>query len=195
MYVFCLPCITSYIITSGGPSLNGMATKEFTPAERIRELNDINEEFSRLLEHAGQALKALSPSAGDEGDDLFARKTAFEDNTRKFYTDLQSATAKCKRQVYALEEAGIIAPEAPTPLSSAQQQPGQIPLGSRQGLGRDGSPVFSAQSNSQMYRITNGGLGNLDVGWLNSRGNKVGVEKEAELMEDAKQLLEDILDQ
>lgn len=170
-----------------------MATKKFTPADRIRELNDINEEFSRLLEHAGRALKALSPNAGDEGDDLYARKSVFEVNSKNFYIDLQSATAKCKRQIYALEEAGIIAPEAQTPLSNVQQWPGQIPLGSRQGMGRSSPAVLSAQSASQIDRITNGGLGNLDVGWLNSRGNKVGAEKEAELVEDAKILLEGIL--
>ncbi|KAH0389943.1 hypothetical protein KCU89_g16133, partial [Aureobasidium melanogenum] len=42
-------------------------------------------------------------------------------------------------------------------------------------------------------RITNGGLGNLDVGLLNSRGNSVGLDKEAELIAEAKQMIAEML--
>ena len=38
--------------------------------------------------------------------------------------------------------------------------------------------------------ITGGGLGSLDVGWLNSRNDNVGKEMEAELWEDAQLLVE-----
>lgn len=38
--------------------------------------------------------------------------------------------------------------------------------------------------------ITGGALGSLDVGWLNSRNDNVGKEMEAELWEEAQQLVE-----
>ena len=88
--------------------------------------------------------------------------------------------------MYALEEANIIAAEIHTLSSSApsrQQQPNG-------GTGR-GAPATASLAEPE--RITNGGLGNLDVGWLNSRGNKVGVEKEAELMKEARELAEQVL--
>jgi hypothetical protein len=36
-------------------------------------------------------------------------------------------------------------------------------------------------------------MGNQDIGWLNSRGNRVGADKEKELVEDTKKLLDDLL--
>ena len=44
---------------------------------------------------------------------------------------------------------------------------------------------FSKQSGRNKGAITGGGLGNLDIGWLNSRNDNVGKEKEAELWEEA----------
>ena len=38
------------------------------------------------------------------------------------------------------------------------------------------------------------GLGNLDVGWLNSRGNQVEVEKEKEIMIEAREVLRQMLE-
>jgi Mediator complex protein len=40
--------------------------------------------------------------------------------------------------------------------------------------------------------LTNGGLGNFDVGWLNSRTRDVGVGKERELVKQLRELLEQI---
>jgi hypothetical protein len=157
--------------------------KQFTPLDRIRELNSINDEYAGLLQHAGRALKALSheapsPEAIEKDRELNARKLAFDESTRAFLTTLQSANAKLKRQAYALEEAGIIAAEPPAGLGSAAQT-------------RGGAVGGNAR---QPEQITGAGVGTLDMGWLNSRGNKVGTEKEAELMEEAKKLVEDVLE-
>ncbi|KAK5126248.1 hypothetical protein LTR85_010483 [Meristemomyces frigidus] len=163
-----------------------MAFTEITPAERIRQLNAISGETATVLQDAGQACKALSPSVSEEESDMDARKANFEESSRAVFTGIQSVIAQLRRQAYALEEAGIIAAEAPTLSSSAQQrqqQPNAVP-------GR-GGPAAPPQAEPE--RITNGGLGNLDVGWLNSRGNKVGAEKEAELMEEAKELAQKVL--
>nr|POE48859.1 hypothetical protein CFP56_38956 [Quercus suber] len=148
-----------------------MATIQITPADRIRDLNEINEDVARMIKAAGLAINALTGRSldpleakentkGAEGSE--ARKEAFRLNTEEYYTSLQSIIARLRRQAYSLEEAKIISPEAQT-------------ASSNQALGG---------------KIINGGLGNLDVGHLNSRGNKVGAEKEAELIDEARKLLE-----
>ncbi|KAF2765565.1 hypothetical protein EJ03DRAFT_205371 [Teratosphaeria nubilosa] len=153
-----------------------MEDQPFTPADRIRELNGVNEEVASILTHAGNAIAANAPHA-EQGEDVDARKRAMEEHIQTFLVTLQSATTKLKRNVYALEEAGIIQPEATTM---------QLPS-STAATGR------GAQSAAQVEKITNGGMGNLDIGYLNSRGNQVGAEKEAELMEEASRLAEGVL--
>ncbi|KAI6859423.1 hypothetical protein KC343_g10028 [Hortaea werneckii] len=159
-----------------------MASEEITPADRIRELNSINEDLTSVLQHAGESIKVLSPAGSEDADSLEARKAQFDGKAKDVFVALQSATARLRRQAYALEEAGIIAAQAPTLSSGGPQQP--RPQGAAPG-GKQAEPE----------RITNGGLGNLDVGWLNSRGNKVGAEKEAELLDEAKDLAQRELDQ
>lgn len=167
-----------------------MASQEVSSAERIRELSAINADIPVMLEAAGKAINALTNSplthsgdgddtAMEDGDNAACveqRKAAFADHAKAYYTTLQAIIARLRRQAYALEEAGIIAAEAPnkSATSTNKSQAGAAPARGTE-------------------KITNGGLGSLDVGWLNSRGNKVGAEKESELMEEAKKLLEETL--
>lgn len=170
-------------------------------SERIRELSAINEDVARLLTAAGQAVNALtnrplkqSAEAGEDTemidentrDTAEAHKEAFTSSTANYYTLLQSITARLRRDVYALEEAGIIAAEAPK-LGRAPQPAQAIGASARAPAGGPG------QKSAEEERIINGGLGSLDVGWLNSRGNRVGAEKEAELLQEAENLLERLL--
>lgn len=158
---------------------SAMASKTISPADRIRELATINAEVTAMLQSAGHAINALTPRPVSEDNatpSLDDRKEAFTHHTEAYYTGLQSIVAQLRRQAYALEEAGIIAPEASSITATTQQQ-------------RPGAPATAPDS----QRITNAGLGNLDVGWLNSRGNKVGAEKENELVDEAKKLLQDVL--
>jgi len=177
-----------------------MDSQTVSTADRIRELTEINSDVVAMLSAAGQAINALTnrplnATSDDDNDTnmedtgepatLEARKQAFKQNTADFYNNVHAVTARLRRQAYALEEAGIITPEAAT-LSSisvksarpAPTQPGRPPQ----------------QSDQQPERITNGGLGKQDIGWLNSRGNRVGADKEKELVEDAKKLLQDVLE-
>ena len=152
---------------------------------RIRELNDISSGLTEMLRNMGHAINVLSPNAQEGDDSVEARKQQFEQLMQASYVDIQAWQAKMKRQAYALEEAGIIAAEASTAKTTSSQQ------AQGGGAGRGGAgaaPVVEPE------RITNGGLGNLDVGWLNSRGNKVSVEKEAELLQEGKALLHDEVD-
>ena len=176
-----------------------MASQAITPADRIRELAAINAQIPKLLELAGQAINTLTNrplqasedgegdaqmTNGERKDTLDARKQAFESLANQYDTGVRDLQAPLRRQVYALEEAGIIAAEAPSLSVSTQ------PAGLAVGMAGRGQATVAAQASE---RITNGGLGNLDVGLLNSRGNKVGAEKEAELLDEAKKLLEDVL--
>lgn len=181
-----------------------MAGQEMSAADRIRELSAINAEVATLLQLAGQAINSLTnrpleKSTEDDDDEdtkmteddaltsIDDRKAAFSQHTEAYYTTLQSLTARLRRQAYALEEAGIISSEAPGLSSSSQQQRQNAPAA---GPGRTQA---GEGTSSDSERITNGGMGNLDVGWLNSRGNKVGVEKEGELIGEARKMLEEVL--
>ena len=157
-----------------------MASQEVTPAERVRELSAINADVPAMLEAAGKAIGTITNNPltksgnsdemdvedGDSHVTIEQRKAAFAEHTKTYYTTLQAIVARLRRQAYALEEAGIIDAEAASKTSA---------------------------SGKETERVTNGGLGNLDVGWLNSRGNKVGAEKENELVEEAKKLLQEAL--
>ena len=178
-----------------------MARQTISAADRIRELSSINAEVAAMLQSAGQAVNSMTnrpletPAERDEDiamaerdhqTTIDDRKAAFASHAEAYYTSLQSLTARLRRQAYALEEAGIISAEAPGLSSSSQQRQNASVVGS-------GRPQPGAVASQEPERITNGGLGNLDVGWLNSRGNKVGVEKENELIAEASKLLEERL--
>ena len=176
-----------------------MATQTLSSADRIRELTEVNSDVASMLSAAGQAINALTNrplnATNDEDNDtnmednngpatLEARKRAFQQNSTDFYNNLQAIVAKLRRQAYALEEAGIITPEA-TSLATISVKAPKPPTN------QPGRPPQQAEQ--QPERITNGGMGNQDIGWLNSRGNGVGADKEKELVEDAKKLLGDVL--
>ena len=171
---------------------------EFTSEERIRELSAINADVAEMLKQAGQAVNALTNrplarSEDEDGDEEMAddghtpnaseRQDVFQKHTTAFFTGLQSVTARLRRNVYGLEEAGIILAE--TTAARSEEAPQMEGVGKALQAGRP--------PKEEAPKITNGGMGNLDVGWLNSKGNKVGAEKENELMEEAKKLLEDEL--
>ena len=206
----CHRCIFKYSITttalppySTTPSaqlFDNMAAQTLSSADRIRELTEVNSDVASMLSAAGQAINALTNrplnATNDDDNDtnmednsnepatLEARKQAFQQNSTAFYNNLQAIVAKLRRQAYALEEAGIITPEAAT-LSTISVQAPKPPTN------QPGRPP--QQADQQPERITNGGMGNQDIGWLNSRGNGVGADKEKELVEDAKKLLGDVL--
>jgi hypothetical protein len=178
-----------------------MDTQTVSTADRIRELTDINSDVAAILSSAGLAINALTnrplnATSDDDNDTnmddarepatLDARKQAFETHTKDFYDNVHAVTARLRRQAYALQEAGIITPQAFTlssiSVKSAKPPPTQPGRGAPQ------------QIDQQPERITNGGLGKQDIGWLNSRGNRVGADKEKELVEDAKKLLQAALE-
>lgn len=103
----------------------------------------------------------------------------FEDAMNKFLSTLHSVDARLKRQILGLDEAGIIS--LPSNKDAAKDKPkdeeggsGTAAPGPKPALEPDGV----------------GMVGDLDVGWLNSRSNQVEREIEAELWTKARRHLE-----
>ncbi len=175
-----------------------------TPAERIRDLLVIDRDVTQVLRSASQAITALTnkhqhqtevslqdaASLPERHEALKSSKHTFETHTNDFYTLVQSITARLRRQAYALEEAHMIAME---PASTDTEQPPSVanvvPLGGRSNGTAFGGPAAQVRPEPPMP-ITNGGLGNLNIGWLNSRRDEVGKQKEAELWAAARMHLE-----
>lgn len=84
-----------------------------------------------------------------------------------------------KRQIWALEEADIIPPEK----AKAKQKE---PVSFNKNMG--GNKASQAAEPPPVE----GGMGKLDIGWLNSRSGQVGRDMEAELWEKAKVFLEGV---
>ncbi|KAF2155174.1 hypothetical protein K461DRAFT_292057 [Myriangium duriaei CBS 260.36] len=150
---------------------------------------------------------AMSPTGGvSSTPSLQDSKIAFTNHAQAYFTTLQAVMARLRRQAYALEEAGIIGAEAPV-LSAGQQQgqerqqqqqAGRLNINQGAGVRRNvpapaATGLAGQKPQEEADRITHGGLGNLDVAWLNSRVGKGGLEKESEVLEEGKKLLEDVL--
>jgi hypothetical protein len=172
------------------------STPTISPEERIRELSVINTDVAALLTSAGNAINSLTnrpltqPTSDEDtqmNDDTAAvtledHKKAFAQHSTDFFEGLQGIVARLRRQAYALEEAGIITPDMMGLGSVQSRAPDPAAAGARGGAAQP-----------EVENIKNGGLGNFDVGWLNSRGNKVGRDKEKELVIEAKELLEEVV--
>ncbi|KAL7795099.1 mediator complex, subunit Med11 [Trichoderma ceciliae] len=144
----------------------------FTLEENIHQLNAIDKSMVQLMSHTATALGALTtPASSDDGNppasvESAAQKEAFRQATDTFLSTLHSIDLRMKRQILALEEAGIV----------------NLSSGPRQGHNTGIKP--SLKPNGV------GAIGNLDVGWLNSRGAKVERDMELELWKRARELLE-----
>lgn len=149
----------------------------FTVEENVQQLNEIDKGIVQLMSQTATALNSLTiPSipantgfpteASKPSLDSGAQKDAFREATDSFLTTLHTIDVKLKRQILALEEAGII---------NLANPPRQDP---------NGPPKASLKPNGV------GAIGNLDVGWLNSRGPRVERDMESELWSRAKELLE-----
>ncbi|MCJ1437351.1 hypothetical protein MMC27_006738 [Xylographa pallens] len=157
-----------------------MNDPQFTSADRINQLNDIDRDVTKLLHSAGLAVKALtgqtSLDAEEKSTSVEQQKSSFTAATSQYFSLLSSIDVRLRRQVYALEEADIIPAEAASKESQGSQSV-------------SGNP---SQANQDRTSIQSGGLGNLDIGWLNSRNDRVGKEMEAEIWKQARDLVEEI---
>ncbi|KAF5658256.1 mediator complex [Fusarium heterosporum] len=157
----------------------------FTVGENIRQLNAIDQHMVQLMKHTTTALNALtipsSPESNQNTDpaaettkpplDPPAQKETFRSATDSFLTTLHTVDVMMKRQIFALEEAGII------DLAPPKRQETEGPILVAQ-------PVLPSQRPNGV-----GAVGNIGAGWLNSRGTRVERDMESELWDKAKGLL------
>ncbi|KAJ2966892.1 hypothetical protein NQ176_g9931 [Zarea fungicola] len=160
------------ITMEDGSSIN--IHEPFSIQENIGQLNAIDKSAVQLMSHAATALNSLttpslsnsSPDAAEPKVDASAAKDAFKQSTHAFLTALHDIDVRMKRQIMALEEAGIV----------------NLNTISR------GDP--NAPNKASLKPNGLGAVGNLDVGWLNSRSTKVERDMEAELWDMARKLLD-----
>ncbi|KAK3366082.1 mediator complex protein-domain-containing protein [Lasiosphaeria ovina] len=163
--------------------------KPFTKVERIQQLGEIDKDIASLLVHASEAMKAVAkiPAAqppapdaannNDDDDDEAADAVAnFTAAQTKFIDKLDRIDKLLKRQIYALEEAGII-----TLRTSAE--PAMIETA---GAGAEGRVKIIP---SRLEPDGMGKWGKFDVGYLNMSSNTVERDMEGELWFKAKEHL------
>jgi hypothetical protein len=126
--------------------------------------------ITELLKSAGLALKALSASQYTPDTPIDDRKEAFKSASESYLNTLQSIDIGLKRQILGLEESDIL----PTDKAKKDKQINEF--------GKT-APVGETT-------IADGGMGKLDIGWLNSRSGRVERDMEAELWEKARTFLE-----
>ncbi|CAK7271767.1 hypothetical protein SEPCBS57363_004791 [Sporothrix epigloea] len=148
-------------LPDAAPQISGIHDP-FTLTERFNQLAEIDNDIIKLLSLANDTIKPLSTpvdTARDNhaglvnstGKDTEARVSSFKDAMDSFLTTLHAVDVRLKRQIWGLEEAGIIS------------------------LKESKSSGVSLEPNGV------GDIGALDIGLLNSASSKVDREMEAEL--------------
>ncbi|OJJ39783.1 hypothetical protein ASPWEDRAFT_169607 [Aspergillus wentii DTO 134E9] len=147
---------------------SGKPDQTFTSADRIRQLNDVDQDVAKLIHSAGLAIQALTNARSNDtsstDNSLDSHKARFKEATSQYFALLSSIDVRLRRQVYALEEASILAPDSTSRGNDAAGAGG----------------AAAAASNP------------LDISWLNSRKDTVGKDKEAELWAAARGFVEQI---
>ena len=118
---------------------------------------------------------------GDQSLSLEQQKQSFAEAASSYFTLLSSLDVRIRRQISALEEADIL----PTEASNKEIRTSLLAPSGLIITGVAVSPKLTGKG-----AATGGGLGGLDVGWLNSRNDHVGKNKEADLWEEAHRCVE-----
>ncbi|OBT77140.1 hypothetical protein VF21_05113 [Pseudogymnoascus sp. 05NY08] len=138
-----------------------LSSKHLTKAQRIQQLNEIDQSITKLLESAGLAVRTLTSINSPSETTSASRREAFTTATDTYLKDLHSVDVRLKRQIKGLDDAGVIRAEPET--------------------------EEEGDKGKQATETKNGAI---DVGWLNTRSNKVGRDMEAELWEKARNFLD-----
>jgi hypothetical protein len=133
------------------------------------------------------AVKALTNQPSSDPDAtvimIGERKRLYLEATSRYLSLLSSVDVRLRRQIYALEEANIISAEI-------------APKETQAGFSKPGGPTTVGGSTfptvKEKVPVSGNGLGDLDVGWLNSRNDKVGKQMESELWATARNLVRDL---
>ncbi|KAK1672812.1 mediator complex protein-domain-containing protein [Colletotrichum godetiae] len=154
----------------------------FTLQERIQQLCEIDTQIVSLMSHTSSALSALgappktsSDPSNPSAQTLSSQTQTFKTSMDALLSTLHTVDVHMKRQILSLEEASIIK------LRNDADPKTRQPV-----MNEDAKIV--ARPSLEPNGV--GTIGNLDVGWLNSRNNKVEREMEAELWAKMRELLE-----
>jgi hypothetical protein len=127
----------------------------------------ILQSISDLLEAAAKPMIILANSSTTKRTDLESQKTAFTEVTTSYFSRLSNIDVRLRRNVYALEEAGLV-------------PPGDQHRDRRRGE----AAVHNDESRA-------GGNGLLDSSWLAARsGDSVSRGMDEEIWADARKLVE-----
>lgn len=111
-------------------------------------------------------------SDSEEEESEKGHDAPFKHHLNDFLRTLRSVNVRMKRQIWGLEEAGIV----------KSSDPGH----------HEGNAVFD-ENGKTLEPDGNGKIGGYDVGWLNSRSNRVEREMESELWDQAEAFLRAML--
>jgi len=139
--------------------------------ERIQALAEISKKIPKIIEHAGIAVSALTRKdlpAGSNGGDETGPLAANKVVFQQNYAEFLRLLAEVN---------GALNDEA-NHMVDAKLMPEKAP---KKGSTADG--------------VTNEGMGNIDVGYLNSRTRDVGAVKERELVGEMKGMLEKLIEE
>ena len=150
------------------PTPTPKSNRTFTPADRIKELNDIDRSIAHLLHAAGSAIQILGSNL--PANNLSSAKSQFLESVTTYFTILSSVDVRLRRQVYALQEAGLIAE-------------GDARDAKRGGLTAGGGGAAG------------GAGGHLGVNGLNGRGDQVEKEMEREVWRRAREFVQGLVGQ
>ncbi|KAK4159124.1 hypothetical protein QBC43DRAFT_327779 [Cladorrhinum sp. PSN259] len=197
----------------------------FTRTERIEQLADIDKDIASLLLHLSQAMRALATppnsfvpplETSSAQDSSFASEepqdpqTAFQTAQTNFFNTIDRVGKHLDRNIFALEEAGIISLRSSSSGQQQQdpnnlgggggpQQSQSVPGSQGQGGGSfnaGGGAVSGARVDSSgIARLEPDGAGRygrLDVGKLNMASSTLERDKEAELWRKAREFLEKV---
>ena len=135
-----------------------------TPADRIKELNTIDASIAHLLRTAGEALQILGSNS--PATNIASAKSQFLESVTSYFTILSSIDVRLRRQVYALQEAGLIA----------------------EGDAKDAKRGASATG------VAGAGAGrHFDVGWMNNGGDEVERDMEREIWKRARGFVQSLV--
>lgn len=155
----------------------------WTHQDRIRELASIESDVTKAVASAGSSLQVLTGRSDDQQLSPEEIRDKFEGSTRDFMNAIQAVGARLRRQVYALEEAGIIPPTREEErIESTTATASTNPM----------DQLAGAKKVNAVMNVTNAGMGKFDVGTLNSKRDDVGRIKEAELWREARDLLKEL---
>jgi len=165
----------------------------FTTAERIQQLSTIDTDIASLLQHTSSALRSIaspptatSNSYDDEQATAEAALASFKEIQLAFVNTLDRIDKHLKRNIYALEEAGIITLRASDAQAGGEGSGGP---GGASGSGDTSGAGGSGRTKEVVARLDPDGVGrygSLDVGQLNMASSTVERDMEKELWEKAR---------